>query len=426
MPVGRHQVAAAQLDRVHPELARERVHRPLDHPGAVRAARAAVGAHRRGGGHHAAEAQVEARDDVGAHRVDHRVLRQVEAGDGVGAHLVKEIVAEREQRTLAGGRDRHVVHLVALHAGHQGVLPPRLDPLDRPAEPTGQLGHHDVLGVVHALGAEAAAHVRRGDHPHPILGQPELPGDHPSMPVDHLHRPADRQRLVAPLGDERARLEGMRAPARQADARAHHHRRGAERRLHVAHALAPLRDHVAADLLVEDGGAGGQRGLDVHHRGQRLVLDADQIERVVGAVDVVGDHRRHRLPNEAHAAGRERTDLAGHRQRGVGGVDRHRPADRAEVGRHEDAHHAGRAPRGRHVDRSDARVRVRRAQHRGVQAPRHGQIVDERSRPGDQPRILPPPHHPRVLSHRFVRGQVLHSDISARATGTGRAKNVGM
>ncbi len=233
--------------------------------------------------------------------MDHRVLRQVEAGDGVGAHLVEEVVAQAEQRPVPGGRDLHVVHLVALHARHQGVLAPRLDPLHRPAELAGQLRDHDVLGVVHALGAEASADVGRRDHAHVVLGQAELLRDHPAVAVDHLHRAPHREPRVLPLGDQRARLERVRPAAGEADARAHPHRRVAQRLVHVAHPLPPLRHHVAADLLVEDRRAGGQRRLHVHHRGQRLVLHADEVERVPGAVDVLRDHHRHRLAHETHA-----------------------------------------------------------------------------------------------------------------------------
>jgi hypothetical protein len=230
---------------------------------------------------------------------------------------VQEVVLEGEQGAVAGGRDLPVVHLVALHAGHERVLAPRLDPLDRPVEPAGELGHHDVFGVVHALGAEAAADVGRRDDAHLILAEPELARDHPAVPVDHLHRAADRQQAVAPLGDERPGLERVRAAAGQPDAGAHHHRRGTQRGLRVAHALAPLRHHVAADLLVQDGRARSQRGLHVDHRGQRVVVDADQVERVVRAVDVVRNHHRHRLAHETHPVARERADLAGHRQRGM-------------------------------------------------------------------------------------------------------------
>jgi hypothetical protein len=44
-------------------------------------------------------------------------------------------------------------------------------------------------------------------------------------------------------------------------------------------------------------------------------------------------------------------------------------------------------------------VRVRRAQHRGVQAPGHAQVVDELARPGDEPWIFAAADSSGVLGH---------------------------
>ncbi len=44
----------------------------------------------------------------------------------------------------------------------------------------------------------------------------------------------------------------------------------------------------------------GQRRVDAHHRGQRLVVDADQFGRVLALVAVIGEHDRHRLADVAH------------------------------------------------------------------------------------------------------------------------------
>ena len=74
-------------------------------------------------------------------------------------------------------------------------------------------------------------------------------------------------------------------------------------------------------------------------------------------------------------------DTARNGQRGMRRIDRHRLPRGPQIRRHEDPDHPGRPPRGRHVDRDDARMRMRRAQHRRVQAARHAQIIDE----------LPPP-----------------------------------
>jgi hypothetical protein len=63
---GRDEVAPAQLGRVHVELLGQLVHGALDERGRLRAPRSAVGADRRRVGHHAAKAEVHARDHIDA------------------------------------------------------------------------------------------------------------------------------------------------------------------------------------------------------------------------------------------------------------------------------------------------------------------------------------------------------------------------
>jgi hypothetical protein len=84
----------------------------------------------------------------------------------------------------------------------------------------------------------------------------------------------------------------------------------------------------------------------------------------------------------------------------MGRIDRDRPPDGPQIRGDEDADHPGRPPRGRGVDRDNARMGMRGPQHRRVQTIRHAQIIDELPRPRDEPRILPPPHDARMLSHR--------------------------
>ena len=399
MPVGGDEIAAPQLEGIGAELPREGVEGPLDHRGAVGPARPTIGAHGRGRGHHAAEAEIEIGNDVRPHRMDHGVLRQVQPRDRVRAHVVEEIVAQGEEPALPGGRQLHVVDLVTLHAGDEGVLPPRLDPLDRPVELAREGRDHDVLRVVHSLGAEAAAHVGGRDHAHLLLGQAELPGDHPAVTMDHLDGAPHGQALVRPADDEAARLQGMRAAAREPDPRPDDHVRGADGGLHVAHALAPLRHDIAGRLLVQDGRARGERRVHVHEGGEGLVLDPDQVEGVPGAIGIIRDDRGHGLADEAHALAGQGPDPAGHRQGGVRGVDGDGHPGAPEIGSEEDADDAGRAASRRHIDGADAGMRVRRAQHYGVQAAGHAEVVDELSGAGDEPWILAAADASRVLGH---------------------------
>ncbi len=213
--------------------------------------------------------------------------------------------------------------LVALDTGDQGVLPTRLDPLDRASELPRENGHHDVLRVVHALGPEASADVGRRNDPHVVLGNTELAGEHAAMPMHHLHGAVHGETVPGPARHESARLERMRAAARQLDARAHDDGGGGERSRRVAHTLTPFGDDVVPHLVVQDWRVRREGGVHVDEGGQRLVLDANQVDGVVGTIRVVGDDRGDRLTDEADAVGRERLDAARHGQRRMRRVDRH-------------------------------------------------------------------------------------------------------
>ena len=99
----------------------------------------------------------------------------------------------------------------------------------------------------------------------------------------------------------------------------------------------------------------------VEHDRQRLVLDLDQVARVLGDVAVLGDHGRDRLAVVAHLLDRDQVldDRAG-AERG----ERRRVL--GDVGAGHDADDARQRLGLRGVDRDDARVRVRAADDRGV------------------------------------------------------------
>jgi hypothetical protein len=93
--------------------------------------------------------------------------------------------------------------------------------------------------------------------------------------------------------------------------------------------------------------------------GQHLVLDLDQVERLLGDGQLVGGHRGHRLAHEHRAVDREhRVGARGRlllQMRDVPGGE-HRADARQRLGR-------------AHVDRDDPGVRVWAAQQLGVEQP---------------------------------------------------------
>jgi hypothetical protein len=129
-------------------------------------------------------------------------------------------------------------------------------------------------------------------------------------------------------------------------------------------------------LLVEDRRARLDRPLHVDDHVQELVVDDDQVQHVLRDVPVLGDHDRDRLADVADAvSGDDPLVERAHRRLGVLGLQRRQGAGRRAVADVVEAGHPIRGQHGEHprvgqagfdVDARDARVRVRAAQHRGV------------------------------------------------------------
>ncbi len=131
----------------------------------------------------------------------------------------------------------------------------------------------------------AAADVR-GDDPDLVLGQPGdqrvqgavgvrrlRGGPHRELPGDRVH-----------LGHRAAGLQRRRVRARVQHVLGDHHVRGREGRVGRGPVAGrPVEDVVvllAGHVVADHRGTGVQRPGRVHHHGQRLVLDLDQLQRV--------------------------------------------------------------------------------------------------------------------------------------------------
>ena len=79
--------------------------------------------------------------------------------------------------------------------------------------------------------------------------------------------------------------------------------------------------------------------------------------------------------------------------------------------------HAGQLARALGVDRDQARVRVRRAQHGGVQHARHAHVVDEAAGAGHEP--LAAEARMRLADHRSP----LQNVVISAATSAGRSSD---
>ena len=122
-------------------------------------------------------------------------------------------------------------------------------------------------------------------------------------------------------------------------------------------------------------------GVD-HHR-KALVVDHDQIERILGDIATLGHHHGDRFAHMADAADGDAALL----DRRVCET-RQWPGGLGNVGAGQNLNHARQCRRGGDIDRLDAGVGARAAQHRRVQHVGKVDVVDIAALPCQQSRIL--------------------------------------
>ncbi len=139
----------------------------------------------------------------------------------------------------------------------------------------------EELRIGRATRPEAAAHVR-GDHADAVLRQAEHDGQEVAHAARLLGRRPDGQlvgRLVV-AGDDGARLHWRGRDARVGDAQRDAVLGAGERGVDVAGLAHHAEADVVGEVRIDLQGVGGERGLDVGHGVQRLVVDLDQRRRV--------------------------------------------------------------------------------------------------------------------------------------------------
>ena len=308
------------------------------------------------------------------------------------------------------------------------VLAAVLDPLHRPTQLVGGGDHRQLLALGEELLAEPAADVV-GLHPHLVLGDAERPG----AGLTGLVRALGREPHVELAGRGRVRREHPTGLHRDVGVPVLDERLGDDVRrgredgveVGVGRRFDPHGD-VRAELGVHERGVlGGALGVD--DGGQRLVVDLDQLGRVLGEVARLGHDERDRVADEADVAlGEGPEGRAGHGRRVTLEHGRlHRADVRVEVRGGEHRPDAGHGPRRVDVEAGDPGVREVAAHERGVQHPRHDHVVDVGALPGQQPWVLAPadglPHEP--TGRRRAHG-ALPSPGRVGAAPTSRAPSI--
>ena len=342
----------------------------------------------------------------GPGRLGHRVAVLAVGELEVGPVVVDDL--QREAEHLALGRKGELGVVVPVGAGvvvGGDVVEPVLQVAHRPSGGLreGARDRHDLHDQV--LAAEAAAD-RARDEPQPVGGHAEDAREHPGQEVVEVGVRPDGHRagVGVPRGQRARGLQRRRAHAVPAPAAPHDGGGAGEVPLHVAEVEAAVEHDVAVEGVVHAGGVGPHRGDRVDDRLEHLVVDLDQRAGVLGDVAVGGRDDGDGLAGVAHLLRGDR----GLRHR-LGAERGHRPDVLQRLGAGEDADHAGQRPRGARVDRADAGVGVRAAQHGGVQHAGHHDVADVARASGQQLRVF-------LAGGRLADVLVAHTSAPAATT----------
>ena len=370
----RHEVLRPHVRRLATHRPRDRVdgefHREA-HPGACDAAV------RR-------EARLVGRDGEGLAAVDVEGVwpRQVAPGLGrfeaggewphrVRTHVHRDFHVDCEEAPALVGEGGHSVVMLAGVGACGEMLAPILDPAQRPAGAHRRPRHRDLLGLEHALVAEAAAHVGRDD-PHVRLIEPEELREPGADEMRHLGgRVHDELSLALVVtGEHRLALQRRHALACGAVLALDNDRGALPDRLDVA-VDRGFQEEVVVPFVMHARSVGAAGGEAVGDRGQCFELELHRFGDILGLGPGRGDAERHALAGEAHLVAGERRIVG----RLVPGQARLGP-DRSHAFHVLGCEHPAGVALG-DGDRPDAGVRKRTAHERHLPQPGEGEVAHE-------------------------------------------------
>ena len=224
-------------------------------------------------------------------------------GGEVRAHAGPHGAAQAKNAAVASRGELDILHVIAAVGRGLIVLGPCFNPLHGPSK-LHRAEHGDEVALdLRNLAAESAADLRR-HHPQPILGNAGDDRHDEAGDVRVLRRIPHRQFAGrgGELRDRAARFHrGWNQPLLD-DPIANDDRRARKRGVNVAAGHRPMKGDVARRFRVQLWRARRRRLLRIDDGGERLVLDVDQIERVVGLI--LGVSRRPRPPHRRRSGPR--------------------------------------------------------------------------------------------------------------------------
>ena len=131
-----------------------------------------------------------------------------------------------------------------------------------------------------------------------------------------------------------------------------------------------------------------ERTFDVDHHRERIQVKLDQLNRIFGRLQGLGNHHRYRLTRVPDPVRSERS--AGRRPGSVSrGLDRER-IQLGEISRHENRYHARRASGRSYIQARDPGMRVMTSQEDGVEQAHRMEVIDVAAGPAQEARVLDP------------------------------------
>ena len=311
----RDHVLQPHVNGIHFERARELVDQALDHERRFRTSGATVRIDRRGVGVHAMHILFDSREVV--HARQHEAVKN--RGDSrrgrreVGAHVRPDGGAQTEDRAVLARGELDLLHVIAPVRRCLVILAAGFGPLHRTIQRHRAETGDEICRIRRDLAAKPAAYLRC-NHTELVFGNTGDDRAQEAKDVRILRRVPQRQLAgcAAPLRQRRSRLHRIGDEPLLDDAFLDDDFCVLERRVDVSAGHRPMKGLVAGHLRVKLRRTRFGRGLSIGHRRERLVIDVDELERVVGLIRGFGDDDRHdiaHIPDDVAAHALVRRDV---------------------------------------------------------------------------------------------------------------------
>ena len=373
-----NQVAAAQFNRVQVQLGGDLVHQPLDQKDGFRSTRPPIGVGGSGVGKDTDRLAADILDVVGAavHQPVQNGGDARSSGGEIGSHGGEHAAANPRDGPVLTGCHLDVFDVVATVYRRQVVLASGFVPADRAVQSAGRPADQGLIRIDRDLAAETAPDLGCND-PELVVGYADNETQDVAADMRILGGAPKGHLLGAavPLSHGRSRLHGRWEQPLLDDPLLDHHiglGKGGFQTI-VAAADDPAEGNVGRHVVEKLSGAVGGGVLRVDHRLEGVVIDFDQLQRILGLVAIFSHHDGHRValvtdPLDCQGG------MVGGLEVGPGNQPGTGHGAQIDVGSRKNGHHTRRLPGRARVDPVDAGVPQRTPKNRHMDHVREGNV----------------------------------------------------